>query len=137
MAFRAATKPGGRHPRWTSVAVVLLALVTAGAARSRAAAGQDVSGQQVADIDYENLSFRGIAPEWGYLWPTKAEPTYTLGTRVDLGYLGPGIRLIPGIAYWSSPMKDKEVRRLERNVDDLVRGQVDPGSGDTQRKGDI
>lgn len=89
----------------------------------------NASGQtSLADYDYENLSFRGFSAEWGYIWPTRAEPTYTIGARVDLGYLGPGLRLIPGVAYWSSDMKDSEVRRLERNVDDLLEGQLDPGT---------
>ena len=89
----------------------------------------DVSAQtSLADYDYENLTFRGFSLESGYIWPTRAEPTYTLGARVDLGYLGPGLRLIPGVAYWSSTMNDSEVRRFERNVDDLVEGQFGPGS---------
>ncbi len=106
--------------RWAGVFFAGFALLlTAGA----------VSGQtSLADYDYENLSFRGFSGEWGYIWPTRAEPTYTIGARVDLGYLGPGLRLIPGLAYWSSNMKDSEVRRLERNVDDLVEGQLEPGS---------
>lgn len=83
----------------------------------------------LADYDYENLSFRGFSLEGGYIWPNRAEPTYTIGTRVDLGFLGPGLRLIPGVAYWSSKMEKSEVQRLERNVDNLVEGQLDPGSG--------
>jgi hypothetical protein len=83
----------------------------------------------LADYDYENLTFRGFSLESGYIWPNKAEPTYTIGARVDLGYLGPGLRLIPGVAYWSSTMDDAEVRRLERNIDALVGGQLGPGSG--------
>jgi hypothetical protein len=85
----------------------------------------------LADYDYENLSFRGFSFESGYIWPTRVDPTYTIGTRVDLGYLGPGIRLIPGVAYWSSTMKHSEVRQLERNIDGLVEGQFDPGPGYT------
>ena len=89
----------------------------------------EVSAQtSLADYDYENLSFRGFSFEGGYVWPTRAEPTYSMGTRVDLGYLGPGLRLVSGVAYWSSTMRDSEVRRLERNVDELVEGQFDPGS---------
>jgi hypothetical protein len=91
-------------------------------------AGEVSAQTSLADYDYENLSFRGFSFEGGYIWPTRAEPTYTIGTRVDLGYLGPGLRLIPGVAYWSSTMKDSEVRKLERNVDDLVEGQLDPGT---------
>jgi hypothetical protein len=85
----------------------------------------------LADYDYENLSFRGFSLEGGFIWPTRVEPTYTIGTRVDLGYLGPGLRLVPGVAYWSSTMKSSEVRKLERNIDDLVEGQFDPDSAYT------
>lgn len=91
-------------------------------------AGEVNAQTSLADYDYENLSFRGFSLEWGYIWPSRAEPTYSVGTRVDLGYLGPGLRLIPGLSYWSSTMKNSEVRKLERNVDDLVRGQIDPGT---------
>jgi len=90
----------------------------------------DGAGAQtsLADYDYENLSFRGFSLEGGYIWPTRAEPTYTVGARVDLGYLGPGLRLIPGVAFWSTTMKNGEVRKLERNVDDLVMEQGGGGS---------
>jgi len=90
--------------------------------------GQAGAQTSLADYDYEHLSFRGFSFEGGYIWPTTADPTYTIGARVDLGYLGPGLRLVPGVAYWSSTMKDSEVRELERNVDGLVEGQLDPGT---------
>ena len=80
----------------------------------------------LADYDYENLAFRGFSIEGGYIWPNRTEPTYTIGTRVDLGYLGPGLRLIPGVTYWSSDMKDEEVRRFEQNIDDLVNDPYEP-----------
>lgn len=90
---------------------------------------QPASGQtDLADYDYENLAFRGFSFEGGYIWPTTAEPTYTIGTRIDLGYLGPGFRLVPGFSYWSSTMSDSEVQRFERNLDDLIEEEVDPGS---------
>ena len=79
-----------------------------------------VSGQNLADFDYEYLSFRGFSLEGGYIWPTRVDPTYTVGMRVDMGYLGPGLRLVPGVTYWSSQMKASEVEKLERKVDDLV-----------------
>jgi hypothetical protein len=91
-------------------------------------AGEVNAQTSLADYDYENLSFRGFSLEAGYIWPTRVEPTYTVGARVDLGYLGPGLRLVPGVAYWSSTMKGSEVRELERTVDDLVAGQLDPGT---------
>ena len=90
---------------------------------------QTASGQTgLADYDYENLSFRGFSLETGYIWPTTAESTYTVGTRIDLGYLGPGLRLVPGVSYWSSKMSRSEVRRFERNLDELVERDLEPGS---------
>ena len=83
------------------------------------------SGQRLEDFDYEYLSFRGISLETGYIWPTRVDPTYTVGTRVDLGYLGPGLRITTGLAYWSSTMKESEVAELEQKIRDLVFG---PGS---------
>jgi hypothetical protein len=89
----------------------------------------EVNGQTtLADYDYENLSFRGFSLEGGYIWPTRTDPTYTLGLRVDLGYLGPGLRLVPGVSYWSSKMKDSEVMGFERKIDALVVDQLEPGS---------
>lgn len=89
----------------------------------------EVNGQTtLADYDYENLSFRGFSLETGYIWPTRTDDTYSLGLRVDLGYLGPGLRLVPGVSYWSSSMKQSEVKELEGKVDALVREQIDPGT---------
>ena len=93
---------------------------------------QDSRAQtSLADYDYENLQFRGFSLEAGRIWPNRTEAAYTVGTRIDLGYLGPGLRIVPGIAYWSSTMKNSEVRKLERNVDRLVEGQFDPSSSYT------
>jgi len=85
----------------------------------------------LADYDYENLSFRGFSLEGGFIFPNRVDPTYTVGARFDLGYLGPGLRIVPGIAYWSSAMKRSEVAKLERKIDELVEGQIAPGSGFT------
>jgi hypothetical protein len=93
-------------------------------------AGQASGQTSLADYDYENLSFRGFSLETGYLWPTRAVDTYSLGLRVDLGYLGPGLRIVPSVSYWSSSMKGSEVRELERKVEALVDESVDLGSID-------
>ncbi|HSG06790.1 MAG TPA: hypothetical protein VLA36_00430 [Longimicrobiales bacterium] len=88
-----------------------------------AAAG--ASGQDLADFDYENLSFRGFGAEWGYIWPDRIEPTQSFGVRMDLGYLGPGLRIVPSIHYWSSTFKASEVRELEDRVRSLIVSQTD------------
>jgi hypothetical protein len=81
--------------------------------------------QDVADYDYENLSFRGFGPEWGYIWPSRVEPTQTFGLRMDLGYLGPGLRIVPGITYWKSDFKASEIHQLEDRVASLIVSQTD------------
>lgn len=78
------------------------------------------AAQELADFDYENLTFRGIGLEFGLVDPTRVESTPSYGVRLDLGYLGPGLRITPSITYWSSRMKRDEVRELEIRLEDLV-----------------
>lgn len=75
--------------------------------------------QTLADYDYENLSFRGFGFDYGFIWPTKVEaaPTYTV--RLDLGFLGPGVRIAPSISYWSSDMRPTELDRLAEQINRL------------------
>ena len=75
--------------------------------------------QTLADYDYENLSFRGIGLDYGYIWPSKVEsaPTYTI--RLDLGFLGPGVRIAPSLTYWSSDMRSTELDRLAAQINRL------------------
>jgi hypothetical protein len=91
------------------IAVVALALAVPG----------DSSGQGLADYDYENLSFRGVGADWGYIWPNKADATSMYSMRVDLGFLGPSIRLMPGVHYWNSKLKRSEVDRVAARLSDL------------------
>ncbi len=83
-----------------------------------------VKGQEIADIDYEHLSFRGVAPEWGYLWPDRVESTSSYGVRFDLGYMGPGLRITPSLMYWSSRLEQEEVDEFSRRVAELVADQT-------------
>jgi hypothetical protein len=77
------------------------------------------AAQGLADYDYENLSFRGIGVDWGYIWPNKADATSMYSLRVDLGFLGPAIRIVPGVHYWSSSMKRSEVDRVAERLSNL------------------
>jgi hypothetical protein len=72
-----------------------------------------VSGQDLADLDYEHLSLRGFGLEGGYLWPTRVDPTYSLGVRIDMGYAGPGLRIVPHFTFWSSSLVGSEVTELD------------------------
>ena len=96
-----------------------LALVALMALPATAAAGQDI-----ADIDYEHLSFRGIGFEVGYLWPDRLEPTETYGLRFDLGYAGPGLRVVPSATYWTSPLRSREIVELADQLSELVAEQT-------------
>jgi hypothetical protein len=75
--------------------------------------------QTLADYDYDNLSFRGIGLDYGYIWPSKVSsaPTYTI--RLDLGFLGPGVRVAPSISYWSSDMRATQLDRLADQINRL------------------
>jgi hypothetical protein len=97
-----------RFHRLALVATVLLAL------------GSHVSAaQDLADYDYENLSFRGIGFDVGRIWPSKVAATQTYTLRFDLGYLGPGIRFIPSVGYWSSEFRDSEIARFADQLNRL------------------
>ncbi len=104
----------GKRALWTMV------LTLAAAAPLRA--------QDLADFDYENLAFRGVGLEWGYIWPDNVVPAPSYGVRMDLGYLGPGLRIVPSLTYWSSRMKRSEVVRLEERLEGLVARTQPAGS---------
>lgn len=75
--------------------------------------------QTLADYDYDQLSFRGIGLDWGLVWPNKAKATDAWGLRIDLGFLGPAVRIVPSITYWSSEMKRSELSRLADALNEL------------------
>jgi hypothetical protein len=82
------------------------------------------AAQGLADFDYENLSIRGAALDVGYIFPTRVEATSTFGGRMDLGFLGPGVRVTAGFHRWSSSLKRSEVRKLENQVEELILEQT-------------
>jgi hypothetical protein len=88
--------------------------------------GGSAEAQDLADFDYENLTFRGLGLELGWVAPSRVESTASYGMRVDMGYLGPGLRLTPSLTYWSSRMKHGEVRELEARVEELVDRESPP-----------
>ena len=81
-------------------------------------------GQDIADIDYENLSFRGFGFDWGYMYPDKVEPTPTYSLRLDLGYAGPGLRIVPSVSYWKSPLEAAEIAEFTTRLEALVEDQI-------------
>lgn len=82
------------------------------------------TGQDLADLDYEHLTFRGMGVEVGYLFPTRVERTESYAVRFDLGYLGPGLRIMPRVGYWTSSFQMSEVEELEDRVASLVSREI-------------
>lgn len=84
--------------------------------------------QDLADFDYENLQARGVGLFAGFIWPSTVEPAYTIGARMDLGYLGPGVRILPGFTWWSSDYRRSEVLSLEERLEELIAREQAPGA---------
>lgn len=83
-----------------------------------------LSAQEIADIDYEHLSFRGFGFDWGYMYPDRVEPTATYALRFDMGYAGPGLRIVPSLTYWKSPFEASKVTEFAERIADLVAAQT-------------
>lgn len=82
------------------------------------------AGQDIADIDYEHLAFRGFGLEVGYLWPDRLEPTPSYGIRLDMGYAGPGLRVLPHATFWRTDLEASEVAEFEDRIAQLVAQQT-------------
>lgn len=82
------------------------------------------SAQDVADIDYEHLSFRGFGLEVGHMWPDRLEDAMTYGIRFDMGYAGPGLRVLPSITYTSTELENDEVVEFADRIAQLVATQT-------------
>jgi hypothetical protein len=87
------------------------------AAPARAAA------QTLADYDYENLQFRGLGLEAGWVVPTELEATSSYGLRADMGFVGPHVRVVPAIRFWSSRLRRHELERLAEQIVSLCQRQ--------------
>jgi hypothetical protein len=79
--------------------------------------------QELADYDYANLEFRGFGVEFSWLYLDQIRPTLEGGLRADLGFLGPFVRLVPRLTFWSSIMEEQEIQRLEDQINRLCREQ--------------
>ncbi len=101
-------------PRWLLALLCSLAVPSA------------VWAQSLEDYDYENLSFQGIGLEYGRIWPTKVEPANAYTLRLDLGYLGPAVKVSPSFTYWKSRLEAGEIARLATQLGRLTGSNMDP-----------
>lgn len=94
-----------RFSRSAAIAALLLALPAAARA------------QDAADYDYENLVLSGVGVHLSEIFPARSEPAPALNVRVDLGLLGPNVRITPGLTFWSTKLRDSEVARMEDRIE--------------------
>jgi hypothetical protein len=73
--------------------------------------------QDMADYDYENLVLSGVGVHLSEIFPSRSEPALARNVRVDLGLLGPNVRITPGLTFWSTRLRDSEVDRMEERVE--------------------
>lgn len=104
----------GRHRAVPLAALMLLA----GAAPTAA--------QNLEQYDYANLGLRGIAAELLYVDASQNDATIGLGAKLDLGFLGPGIRVVPRFATWNADVDGESVEELERQLEEV--SELEPGS---------
>ncbi len=74
------------------------------------------SAQILAQYDYEDLEFRGLGLEAVRIWPARVEPTNGVALRLDLGLVGPRVRINPTARYWASTLNSAEVSRLAAQI---------------------
>lgn len=74
--------------------------------------GAPAAAQTLADYDYEHLTFRALGLGAGYLWSDRIQDTREYNLRIDLGYLGPGVRIVPSVGYWRSRLEQAELDSL-------------------------
>lgn len=86
-----------------------LRLAALAAALGTSAAPSPAGAQALADYDYENLTLRGIGFAGGFIAPSSVESTGIVAVSLDLGYLGPGLRIVPHVTYWDSELDRDEV----------------------------
>jgi hypothetical protein len=87
-----------------------------------------VRAQGLANYDYEDLSLRGLMLDMGYMSASKVDDTQTFGARLDLGFLGPGVRVTAGLNHWSSELSDRQIGELETQLEALILQQTGEAS---------
>lgn len=91
-----------------------------------ALSSSSAAAQGLADYDYDNLRLRGVGAEAFYVSANGVDETIGFGARIDLGFLGPRIRLVPRFAFWDSELEQVELDSLATRLEDLVAEQ-NPG----------
>jgi hypothetical protein len=82
------------------------------------------SGQGLAGYGYQNLQFRGLGVQVGWVVPTELETTISYGLHADMGFVGPNVRVIPSMRFWSSTLRQGQLDRLSEQIVQLCEKQA-------------
>jgi len=94
-----------------------------------------LAAQTISDLDYEDLSPRGILFGGGWVRSNRVADTEAFWARVDLGFAGPGVRVTAGVSHWRSLLAPAEVAGFESRLADLILDEV--GTRPTVNLGEI
>lgn len=103
--------------------VATAALAVAIGTTGLALAPSPAEAQRLEEYDYENLRLRGVGAEVFYVSPHDLDGTLGFGARLDLGFLGPRIRVVPRFAFWDSELEEAALDSLAAKLEDLVQEQ--------------
>lgn len=109
---------GGRWVRCGIRSVLKGAVWTLGL--TAAVGVRPVPAQNLADYDYDNLGFRSLGVNVTYLGATDTDNGLGFEVRSDLGFLGPGIRVVPRLGFWKENVNVTEIRALEARIAELA-----------------
>jgi hypothetical protein len=100
-------------------------LLAAGLALGWLASGaRPAAAQTLADYDYENLQFRGLGVEVGWVVPTEMDNAISYGIHADMGFVGPRVRIVPALRFWSSTLRRSQLDRLSEQILSLCEKQA-------------
>jgi len=94
---------------------------------------EPVVGQGLEEYDYTNLGLRGIGIEAFTVDASQNESTLGIGAKLDLGFLGPSIRVVPRFGYWKADVDGSQVSELEAQLEEasgLTPGSISLGTID-------
>lgn len=75
--------------------------------------------QNLEEYDYANLGLRAIGVEALFVDPSQNEATVGFGVKLDLGLLGPNVRVVPRFGYWKADVDPDRVEELERQLEEV------------------
>ena len=88
-----------------------------------------LGAQRPEDYDYDNLALTGLGVHLFGLVPARSEATLGLQFRADLGELGPNVRIAPSVTFWSTSIRDSEVRDIADRIEAACERAGSPCTG--------